>query len=109
VPEITYPEFKKIELVVAKITSVEAHPDADKLYVLKVDIGEEEDRQLVAGLKPYYEPDALQGKTIVVVKNMAPALLRGQPSNGMLLAAENEGRVIILTTDEDMPPGSKIL
>jgi len=109
VPEITYPEFKKIELVTAKVNSVEPHPDADKLYVLKIDIGEEEDRQLVAGLKPYYEPDGLLGKTIIVVKNMAPAMLRGQQSNGMLLAAEYEGRVIILTTDDDMPPGSKVL
>jgi methionyl-tRNA synthetase len=109
VPEITYPEFKKMELVVAQITSVEAHPDADKLYVLKVDTGGGEERQLVAGLKPYYEAAALQGKRIIIVKNLAPAVLRGVESNGMLLAAQDGDRVIILTTDEEMPPGSKVL
>jgi methionyl-tRNA synthetase len=109
VPEISYPEFKKMELVVAQITSVEAHPDADKLYVLKVDIGGGEERQLVAGLKPYYEAEALQGKRIIIVKNLAPAVLRGVESNGMLLAAQDGDRVIILTTDEEMPPGSKVL
>ena len=81
-PEITYPEFKKMELVVAQITAVEAHPNADKLYVLKVDIGEGEERQLVAGLKPYYAAEALQGKRIIIVKNLAQAVLRGEEPCG---------------------------
>ncbi|MFC1806211.1 methionine--tRNA ligase subunit beta [Planctomycetota bacterium] len=109
VPQVTYPEFKKVEMVVGLIQSVEPHPNADKLFIMKVDIGEAEPRQLVAGLKPYYEADALVGKRIVVVANLAPANLRGVDSNGMLLAAQSGDRVIVLTTDEEMPPGSKVL
>jgi methionyl-tRNA synthetase len=109
VAQITFDEFKKSEMVVGTIQSVEDHPNADKLYVMKVDLGEGEPRQLVAGLKPYYERDTLLGKSIVVVTNLAPAVLRGVESNGMLLAAQSGDRVIILTTDEDMPPGSKVL
>jgi len=109
VAQVTYPEFKKVEMVVGLVQSVEHHPNADKLYVLKVDLGEAEPRQLVAGLRPYYAAEALVGKRIIVVANLAPANLRGVESNGMLLAAQAGDRVICLTTDDDMPPGSKIL
>jgi len=109
VPELTYEEFKKMELVVGRILSVDDHPNANKLYILKVDLGNGDVRQLVAGLKPYYEKDKLAGKRIVVVANLAPAVLRRVESKGMLLAAQTGDRVIILTTDEDMPPGSKVL
>ena len=108
-PQVTYSEFKKLELKVGKVLSVQPHPNADKLYVMQVDLGEAEPRQLVAGLKPYYEADALTGKTIVVCANLAPAVLRGVESKGMLLAAQSGDRVIILTTDDDMPPGSMVL
>ena len=107
--QVSFGEFQKIDLVVGLVTSVEPHPNADKLYILRVDLGEEQPRQLVAGLKPYYEAEALVGKRIIVVANLAPATLRGVESNGMLLAAQTGDRVIILTTDEDMPPGSKVL
>lgn len=107
--QITFDEFKKIELVVGIVRSVDPHPNADKLYVMQVDLGEGEPRQLVAGLKPYYAAEALVGKGIIVVANLAPARLRGVESNGMLLAAQTGDRVIILTTDKEMPPGSKVL
>ena len=109
-PKLTYDQFKQIDLRVGVIAAIEDHPNANKLYVLKVDVGEESPRQLVAGLRPYY-PDkaALLGKRIIVVANLAPALLRGIESRGMLLAAQDGERVIILTTDAEMPPGSKIL
>ena len=107
--QITYDDFKKMDLVVGTVSSVEPHPNADKLYVMQVDLGEGQPRQLVAGLKPYYEAQALVGKRIVVVANLAPARLRGVESNGMLLAAQTGDRVIVLTTDDDMPPGSKVL
>ncbi len=107
--EVSFNEFQKIDMKVGRITAVEEHPNADKLYVLKVDVGEESERQLVAGLRPYYEQDALIGKRIIVVTNLQPAVLRGIESNGMLLAAQHEDRVIVLTTDEDMPPGSEVL
>lgn len=109
-PDITYDEFKKLDLRIGVIRAIEDHPNANKLYVLKVDLGEGAERQLVAGLRPYY-PDkaALLGKHIVVVANLAPALLRGIESRGMLLAAQDGDRVIILTTDAPMAPGSKVL
>jgi len=107
VDQITFDEFKKIELVVGEIKAIDDHPNANKLYVMTVDIGTEE-RQLVAGLKPYYEREQLLGKRIIIVANLAPAQLRGVESNGMLLAAQSGERVIILTTDDDMPPGAKV-
>ncbi|MFP4055639.1 MAG: methionine--tRNA ligase subunit beta [Candidatus Brocadiia bacterium] len=108
--EVTFEEFKKLELRVGLVKAVEDHPNADKLYVMKADMGEGDERQLVAGLKPYY-PDRTQlvGKRIVVVTNMAPAVLRGVESQGMLLAAQEGDRVVILTTDEEMSPGAKVL
>ena len=105
---ITFDEFKKLELKVAEVKSVEDHPNADKLTVLQIDVGGEE-KQIVAGIKGHYTNEELVGKKIVVVNNMAPAKLRGVESNGMLLAAQSGDRVIILTTDADMPPGSEIL
>lgn len=111
-PDLTYDQFKQMDLRVGLITAIEDHPNANKLYVLKVDLGEGAERQLVAGLRPYYPDKAkLLGKRIIVVANLAPAVLRGIESRGMLLAAQTPdgARVIILTTDEDMPPGSKVL
>ena len=106
--QVSFNEFKKIEMAVGVIKAIDGHPNADKLYVMTVDLGTEE-RQLVAGLKPYYERDKLIGKRVIVVTNLAPAVLRGVESNGMLLAAQSGERVIVLTTDEEMPPGSKVL
>ena len=106
---IAYPDFKKVNLRVGVVTAIEDHPNADKLYVMKVDIGEEQPRQLVAGLRPYYAKEALLGKRIIVVANLQPAVLRGIESNGMLLAAQSGDRVILLTTDSEIPPGSPIL
>ena len=108
-PEISYNELKKVEMRVGVVTAVEDHPNADKLYVMKVDLGEDAQRQLVAGLRPYYERNALLGKRLIVVANLQPAMLRGVQSNGMLLAAQRGDSVIVLTTDEEMPPGSKVL
>ena len=74
------------------------HPEADKLYILQVSIGKEK-RQLVAGLKSYYKKDELTGKNIVVLMNLQPAKLRGVESQGMLLAADKDDTVGVLTTD----------
>jgi len=105
---ITFDEFKKIELKVGTIKSAEFHPKADKLLVLKVDLGGEE-RQLVAGIKKYYEIDDLIGKKIIVVANLEPAMLRGVESQGMLLAAEDaEGAVKLLTVDGDISNGANV-
>jgi methionyl-tRNA synthetase len=104
---ITINEFKKVELRVGVVKSVEPHPNANKLLVLKVDVGGAE-RQLVAGIRGHYEPQALVGKRIIVVCNLAPAVLRGVESQGMLLAASDAGKIVILTTDQEVASGSPI-
>lgn len=109
-PDLTYDDFKKMDLRVGVVRAIEDHPNANKLFVMKVDIGGGEERQLVAGLRPYYPDKAkLLGKRIIVVANLAPAVLRGIESRGMLLAAQDADRVIILTTDDEIRPGAKIL
>lgn len=96
-----FTDFQKVNLRIGKVTKVEDHPDADKLYVLQVDFGNEQ-RQLVAGLKGYYEKEEILNKNIVVVMNLEPAKLRGIDSNGMLLAADDgKGGVALLIPDPD--------
>jgi methionine--tRNA ligase beta chain len=97
---IVYDDFAKVELRVAKILEARPHPNADKLLLLQVDLGEETPRQIVAGIKAHYAPEALVGKRIVVVANLAPAMLRGETSNGMLLAATSGEKVVLLTVDD---------
>jgi len=106
---ITFDEFLKVDLRVGKVVEVSVHPNADKLLVLKVDLGTET-RQLCAGLRGIYEPEQLMGRNIVVAANLAPRTMRGVESQGMLLAATTADRskVIILTTAADVPAGSKI-
>ncbi|MEF8873893.1 MAG: methionine--tRNA ligase [Candidatus Thermoplasmatota archaeon] len=86
--------LNKLDLRIGKITKVKEHPNADKLYVCRVHVGDEE-RTLVAGLKPYYERKEMEGKKIVVLTNLEPATLRGIESEGMMLAAEDEERDIV--------------
>lgn len=107
--EIQFNDFLKLDLRVATITSAEDHPNADKLLVMQVDLGGEQ-RQLVAGLKKYYDPAALVGKQVIVVTNLAPRMMRGQESRGMLLAAvsEDESQVVLLTTESACTPGMKV-
>ena len=107
---ISIEDFAKVELRIGTITSVEDHPQADKLFVIKVDVGEDEERQLVAGIKKWYSKEDLLGKQVVVVSNLQPAKLRGIESQGMLLAAENEdeSKVVLLTTDKKIENGAKV-
>jgi methionyl-tRNA synthetase len=106
---IQYDDFAKLELRVAKVLEARAHPNADKLLLLQVDLGEGSPRQVVAGIKAHYAPEALVGKNIVVVANLAPAMLRGEMSNGMLLAATSGEKVVLLTVDDpECVPGAKI-
>lgn len=105
---ITIQDFQKVELLVAAVTSVEDHPNADKLFILKVDTGKGGEKQLVAGLKGYYTPQELLGKKIVIVNNLSPAMLRGVESQGMLLAAHDGQRLAVLTTDKDVGAGATI-
>jgi tRNA-binding protein len=106
---ITYDDFVKLDLRIARVVEAKAHPNADKLLVLQVDLGSET-RQLVAGIRGHYEPADLVGKLIVVVANLAPRTMRGEESRGMLLAAstEDHSKVILLTPMSDITPGSKV-
>jgi|SRR6266581_118089 methionine--tRNA ligase beta chain len=104
---ISIDEFRKIELRVATIRSAEPHPNADKLMVLQIDLGSEQ-RQICAGIRSHYTAEELVGRQIVVVANLETAKLRGLDSQGMLLAASDEGRVIILTPEKSVQAGSKV-
>ena len=106
---ITYDDFKKLDLRLGEIKTVEAIEGADKIYKLTVDLGEET-RTLVAGIKLFYAPAELLGKKIVVLANLEPRAIRGVESRGMLLAAANEDKsqVVVLTIDKELPNGGKI-
>src|SRR6266550_4194215 len=104
---ISIDDFRKVELKVATVKSAEAHPNADKLIVLQVDLGSEQ-RQICAGIRNHYTPEELVGKQVVVVANLETAKLRGLESQGMLLAASDEDRVIILTPEKTVQPGAKV-
>jgi methionyl-tRNA synthetase len=99
-------DFKKLELKTARVISAEEIPGAAKLLKLIVDIGGEK-RQLVAGIKKAYRADELAGRDIVVVVNLEPRAVMGVESNGMLLAADDNGPVL-LRPDRPVPPGSRI-
>ena len=104
---VTFEEFKKLEIKVAKILTAEDHPNADKLYVLKIDIGGEE-RQIVAGIKAHYSKESLPGKQIIVIANLQPAKIRGIESNGMLLAAHDASGIVLLIPERQITTGSPI-
>ena len=104
---ISIDEFRKVELRIATIKQAEAHPNADKLLVLKVDLGTEE-RQIVAGIKAHYTPEELVGKQVVVVANLETAKLRGLESQGMVLAASDGDRIVILMPEKTVSPGAKV-
>lgn len=107
-PQITIDDFKRVKLCTGIIQSAEVHPNADRLLVLQVDIGEEKPRQLVAGIKTAYEPAQLIGKQVVVVANLKPAILRGVESQGMVLAATDADGIVLLSPDRATAVGSSI-
>jgi len=104
---IAYDDFKKLDLKVAKVLSAELVEGATKLLKLQIDLGTEQ-RQIVAGIALAYKPEELVGKSIVVVANLAPAVIRGVESNGMLLAATGGDKLALVTLDRETAPGSPI-
>jgi methionyl-tRNA synthetase len=96
---IAYDDFAKVELRVAKVLEARPHPNADKLMLLQIDVGDVQ-KQIVAGIRQHYTPEQLVGKLIVVVNNLQPAMLRGETSNGMLLAATSGEQVMLLAPDD---------
>jgi methionyl-tRNA synthetase len=107
VEEITIEEFSRVKLKVARILSAERLPKSDKLVKLMIDLGNEK-RQIVAGIAEYYTPESLVGRSIAVVTNLKPVKLRGEDSNGMLLAAVAGNDLALLTVDRDIPLGASI-
>jgi len=105
---IPYSEWEKIELRVGKILSVEDHPNADKLYLVEVDLGKLGKKKLVAGLKKSYKADQLIGKLCVVFTNLEPAEIRGIKSEGMILAAVDEKEKAVIIAPKKIELGSKI-
>lgn len=105
--KISFEEFKNVELKAAVILEAERVEGTDKLMKLQIDLGDEK-RQIVAGIAEVYRADGLVGRNIIVVTNLAPVTLRGVESNGMLLAANMNGRPEIATFDRMVPAGTPI-
>lgn len=104
---ITFDDFKKVELKVGTIKEVNDHPNADRLYVITVDMGEKT-KQVVAGIKQFYQKEELVGKQVVVVDNLDPAMLRGVESQGMILASKDADGLCIVTLDKKRKEGTPI-
>jgi len=105
---VSFEEFSKLDLRIAKIEEVEEIEGSDKLYKLTISLGEEK-RTLVAGIKKWYKKEELIGKEIVVVANLEPRVIKGVTSQGMLLAAiSKNGDVSLLVPDKEVEEGSKI-
>lgn len=111
-PQITFDDFVKLDLRVAKVVQAENHPNADRLLKLQVDDGSGTPRQICAGIRDQYSAEDILGKLIVIVANLAPRTIRGEESRGMLMAASNaekgaeERKVIVITPMSDIEPGS---
>lgn len=104
---ISFDEFQKIDLRIGKVIEAEDVENSKKLLKLKVDLGNEK-KQIVAGIKGFYKPEELIGKEIVIVYNLESKILAGIESQGMLLAADVDGKPIILIPEKEVPPGTKI-
>lgn len=123
-PNIAYDLFAKLDLRVATVKAAVPHPNADKLLKLTLDDGTPTGRQVCAGIKAWYAPEQLVGKQVIIVANLEPRMLRGEVSQGMVLAASDlregtapvgdakpgadERDVIVLTVEKPVKPGSKV-
>ena len=104
----TIQDFQKLAFRIGIIRAAQLHPNADRLLVLSVDIGEPAPRQIVAGIRATYQPEQLIGKTVVVVANLQPATLRGVESQGMVLAASDGSTIILVSPERPIPAGSTV-
>jgi methionyl-tRNA synthetase len=105
--EVSFKEFKRLDIRIGTVAEVERVPGSDKLYKMQVDMGDGM-RQIVAGLVDWYEAEEMRGKVIAVVMNLKPAKIFGQWSYGMLLAAEKDDKLALLTVDREIPNGARI-
>ena len=104
---VLFEDFKKLELRVAEIESVTLHPNADRLYVLGIKVGEER-KTVVAGIRKHYSEEELRGKKVVVVNNLEPSVIRGVESQGMLLAASLEDALTLVTPERPIASGAVV-
>jgi tRNA-binding protein len=102
---VTFEQFKQLEIKIAQIKAVREHPNADKLYCITIDVGGLE-KQIIAGIRAFYQPADLVGKKIVVINNLEPAVIRGEKSEAMLLAASDSRGIAVLIPERDTEVGS---
>ncbi|MEE2907809.1 MAG: methionine--tRNA ligase subunit beta [Planctomycetota bacterium] len=107
-PTIPFETFTQLDLRVATITAAEAHPDADRLLKIQLDDGTADGRQVCAGIKAWYDPQSLVGTQVVIVANLEPRVIRGEKSEGMILACTSGETVSVLRVDNPSEPGSKV-
>lgn len=106
---ISFKDFKKMDLKVGRIKAVKLHPNADKLYILLIDMGkEDQDRQIVTGLRDNFKEEELIGKDVLVLCNLEPKLFRGIESCGMILCAEEGDKVVLLGPLGKVKPGMPV-
>lgn len=105
---ISFDDFSKVELKVGIVLEAEEVEGSEKLIKLKVDLGEGEPRQILAGVKHWYKPDDFIGKQVVVIANLEPKIMMGLESQGMMLAADTEDGPVFLTVPKKVPPGTKV-
>lgn len=105
--QISFEQFQETDLRTGTIAEVEEHPNADKLYIMQVDLGDET-KQTCAGLKPHFEPDELEGRQVIAVANLEPSELRGETSECMVLAVDSEDDVVLLQPSEEVADGLEV-
>lgn len=106
---ISYDDFAKLDIAIGTITAVEVVEDADKLLKLTVEVGEETPRQIVSGIRAYFEdPQVLVGRQCPFILNLEPRVIRGLESQGMILAASSDGTLGLLIPDQELPSGTRV-
>ncbi|MCB9833936.1 MAG: methionine--tRNA ligase subunit beta [Planctomycetes bacterium] len=105
---ISIDHFGAVVLKTGEVLAAEPHPNADRLVVMKVDVGEPEPRQIVAGIRSDWEPEALVGRRMIICCNLKPAKLRGVESHGMMLAVRGEDRVWPLSVEGQVKNGTRV-
>ena len=106
-PNISFEDFAKLDIRIAKIVKVEEVDGADKLYMVSLDVGELGERVVVAGMKPFYRPEEMEGKLVSYLANLEPKEIRGVESQGMIMAAGDEDAVL-LVADRKLKPGEVV-
>jgi len=104
---VRFEELKRLDIRIARVLETKDHPNADKLYILKIDTGDKQ-KQIIAGIKNFYRKEDLLGKQVVIIDNLEPAMIRGESSQGMLLAAQSAQTISVLIPDKPIKEGSKV-